>query len=390
MIPVARNVWQQVEGGRSAAAARRLIMARTRRRESVRPVSRRRVEPGPREVVVERLGRQMVGRDVVTRTALLVEPEPPLALLPEVVLPPHADDRAHPRDAVEHHRDERPVAPAGERARVDRLEEPARLGRRAHRRRARRHHVRRPPDGRRRVHRQDLADDEPVAEHADGRQVLLDGGRRPGVGPDVGRHVQRRDRLERQAARIAPRQELPHGPPVRRARPRVRDPRGEELQKPGHRHGPRVDDQPRQHERGPRARAVRAMSGGATRTTSSLMPSPLPRRARRRPVDERLELLVVVRQRLGEREEPPDGVLRPAEAHLDPAGLDRHACGQTRQARLERLDGHRDPDPGEPRLAELGQDPLAARLPRRGRRPAPGVSGAGGGAVFSGAFAGCR
>ena len=58
------------------------------------------------------LGRPMVGRDVVTRAALLVEPEPPLALLPEVVLPPHADDRAHPREAVEHHRDERPVAPA--------------------------------------------------------------------------------------------------------------------------------------------------------------------------------------------------------------------------------------------------------------------------------------
>ena len=50
--------------------------------------------------VVERLGRPMVGRDVVPRAALLVEPEPPLALLPEVVLPPHADDRAHPRDAV--------------------------------------------------------------------------------------------------------------------------------------------------------------------------------------------------------------------------------------------------------------------------------------------------
>ena len=38
-----------------------------------------------------------------------------------VVRPPHADDRAHPREAVEPHRDERPVAPAGERARVDRL-----------------------------------------------------------------------------------------------------------------------------------------------------------------------------------------------------------------------------------------------------------------------------
>ena len=42
MIPVARNVWQQVEGGRSAAAARRLIIARTRRRESARPVRRER------------------------------------------------------------------------------------------------------------------------------------------------------------------------------------------------------------------------------------------------------------------------------------------------------------------------------------------------------------
>ena len=74
------------------------------------------------------------------------------------------------------------------------------------------------------------------------------------------------------------------------------------------------------------------------------MPSPLPRRARRLPVDERLELLVVVRQRLGEREEAPDGVLRPAEAHLDPAGLDRHAVGQAGQARRARRAGHRDPD----------------------------------------------
>ena len=165
----------------------------------------------------------MVGRDVVTLAALLVEPEPPPALLPEVVLPPHADDRAHPREAVEHHRDERPVAQTRERARVDRLEEPAGFGRREHRRRALGDHVLRSPDGRRRVHGEDLADDEPVAEHADGRQVLLDRGRRAGVGPDVGRHVQRRDRLERQPPRIAPGQELPHGPPVRRARPPVRD-----------------------------------------------------------------------------------------------------------------------------------------------------------------------
>ena len=65
----------------------------------------------------------MVGRDVVTPAPLLVEPEPPPALLPEVVRPAHRDDRAHPGEAVEHHRDERPVAEAREGADVDRLEE---------------------------------------------------------------------------------------------------------------------------------------------------------------------------------------------------------------------------------------------------------------------------
>ena len=217
--------------------------------------------------------------------ALLVEPEPPPALLPEVVLPPHADDRAHPREAVEHHRDERPVAPARERARVDRLEEPAGLGRREHRCRALRDDVLRPPHGRRGVHREDLADDEPVAEHADGGQVLLDRGRRAGVGPDVGRHVQRRDRLERQAPRLAPSQELPHGPPVRRARPPVGDPRGEELQEPLHRRGARVDDQLRQHELDPLRGAPCARRPPARRPAprASLIPAPLPRRLPRLP-----------------------------------------------------------------------------------------------------------
>ena len=50
----------------------------------------------------------------------------------------------------------------------------------------------------------------------------------------------------------------PPGPPVRRAGAPVRDPRGEELQKPGHCHGPRVDDQRRQFEPRGRRRARRA------------------------------------------------------------------------------------------------------------------------------------
>ena len=40
VIPVARNVWQHVEAGSPAAAARRLIIARATRRSSARPVSR--------------------------------------------------------------------------------------------------------------------------------------------------------------------------------------------------------------------------------------------------------------------------------------------------------------------------------------------------------------
>ena len=70
----------------------------------------------------------------------------------------------------------------------------------------------------------------------------------------------------------------------------------------------------------------------------------------------------VVHERLGQREESPDGLLRPAEADLDPVGLDRHARGQPGKARLERLDGHGHADPGEPGPADLGHDLLAPRF----------------------------
>ena len=80
------------------------------------------------------------------------------------------------------------------------------------------------------VHRENLADDEPVAEHADRGQVLLDGRDRSRVSPDVGGHVERGHGLEAEASRLAPREKLPHRPPVRRPRPLVRDPPREELQ----------------------------------------------------------------------------------------------------------------------------------------------------------------
>ena len=131
------------------------------------------LEPARLDVGVEGRGRPVVGRDFVPLPALLVEPQPAPAPLPEVVLPPHPQHRAHPREAVEHHREERPVPEPGQSARVDRLEELPRLRRREDRRRALGDDVLRPPHGRGGVHRKDLADDEPVAEHADRGQVLL-------------------------------------------------------------------------------------------------------------------------------------------------------------------------------------------------------------------------
>ena len=73
----------------------------------------------------------------------------------------------------------------------------------------------------------------------------------------------------------------------------------------------------------------------------------------------------------GNASRSPDGVLRPAEAHLDPPGLDRHAVGQAGQARRARLAGHRDPDPGEPRLAERGHQARAPLLLAAERGPLP-------------------
>ena len=67
-------------------------------------------------------------------------------------------------------------------------------------------------------------------------------GDRPRVRPDVGGHVERGHGVEAEASRLAPREKLPHRPPVRRPRPLVRDPPREELQEPRHGIRTRVDD----------------------------------------------------------------------------------------------------------------------------------------------------
>ena len=98
---------------------------------------------------------------------------------------------------------------------------------------------------------------------------------------------------------------------------------------------------------------------------------------------DRLEPLEVADQRLRQRVQLPHGLLRAREPHLDPAGLDRHALGEARQARLERLDRHRDP--GSRSAAPSGaRPPGACAPPRRGTRPAAGTSAAAAGARSAG------
>ena len=106
-----------------------LIIARTTRRCSSRPVSRRPagstlleerrlrlLEPGR---LVQCLRCPVVGRDVMPLPVLSWSRSHPPALLPEVVLPPHPQDRAHPREAVEHDGEQRPVSKPRQGARVD-------------------------------------------------------------------------------------------------------------------------------------------------------------------------------------------------------------------------------------------------------------------------------
>ena len=159
------------------------------------------------------------------------------------------------------------------------IEELPRLGRGQDWRRALGYDVLRPPHRGRGVHREDLVDDKPVAEHADRGQVLLHRGDRSRVGPDIGGDVERRDGAQAEASRLAPRQKLPHGPPVRGARPLVRDPPREELEEPLDGIWSGVDDERRQddvdsparHDR--RLRSRRHQSLRRHSVTTSPLPS---------------------------------------------------------------------------------------------------------------------
>ena len=76
---------------------------------------------------------------------------------------------------IGHQRDQRPIAQADDGRDIDAVEQLARLRRRQHRRLAALDDVLRPAHRVGGIDREDLADDEPVEQHADRGEVLLDG-----------------------------------------------------------------------------------------------------------------------------------------------------------------------------------------------------------------------
>ena len=87
-MAVARNVWQHVDAGTPAAAARRLIIDSTTRRVSDRPLSRARpvhalkqrrlrvLDPADDQLRIHGGLGPVMGRSVMTLAALLVPPQP--------------------------------------------------------------------------------------------------------------------------------------------------------------------------------------------------------------------------------------------------------------------------------------------------------------------------
>ena len=116
----------------------------------------------------------MAGGDDVLATVFLVEAEERARSLGVVVGHAHGDRGRDTREAVDQHAEERAVGETCERRDVDAIEKGPGLRGREYRGLAGVGDVLRPAHRARGIEGEDLADHEPVEEHAQRRQVLLD------------------------------------------------------------------------------------------------------------------------------------------------------------------------------------------------------------------------
>jgi len=137
----------------------------------------------------------VVRRHLMPLAAFLMQADPPALALGVVVLDVHGDDSADAGEGEGHDADQRPVAQPDHGRGVDAVQQPARLFGVQHRGLAGLDHMLRAADRMGGVGGHDLAGDQPVEQHADGCQVLLD--RRfleiLAKRLDIGRHMQRLD-----------------------------------------------------------------------------------------------------------------------------------------------------------------------------------------------------
>jgi hypothetical protein len=163
-----------------------------------------------------------------------VQPQPPALALGEVVFHPHRQRRADPGEAVDQDADERAIAQPHQAVLRKTLEQLARFFRGKNRRSAAADDVLGPAHHGGRVGSDHLADHQPVEQHADGRQVLLDRGCGVGFAQvlDVGCHMYRLDLLELvKASAFDPAEKIRDRSSVGLPGVAVADVGGEELEK---------------------------------------------------------------------------------------------------------------------------------------------------------------
>ena len=174
-------------------------------------------------------------RHLMPLAAFLMQSDPPALALRVVILDAHGDDGADAGKGEGHDTDQRPIAQADHGRCVDAVQQLARLIGVQHRGFAGLDHMLRAANRMRRIGGDDLAGDQPVEQHADRGQVLLDRRLRHRVLQvlDIGRHMQRLDVGDAaNAVPVAPAEKVANRPVVSHAGVLVADGGGEELKEP--------------------------------------------------------------------------------------------------------------------------------------------------------------
>jgi hypothetical protein len=169
----------------------------------------------------------------VAFAALFVEPDPPALAVGKIVLDPHRHHGADAREGVGHDADQRTVAQADESRGIDALDQDASLVGGEHGGLAALDDVLGPAHRGGGIAGEDAASDEPIEQHADGGEVLLDGRLRHSLLERlyIGGDVERLDIDQRHdAGGFEPGEEVRHGPVIGHPGVLVPDGGGEEFE----------------------------------------------------------------------------------------------------------------------------------------------------------------